>query len=87
MQSWRTLTSRPLLDRQPWLTVWEEDVRLPDDTIIRGYLRSRARDYRHGFRLASRWHGATGPAVQTRPGQSQASICLLATWMGRLNHR
>jgi hypothetical protein len=28
-----------LLDAAPWLHVWAEDVRLPDDRIIDGYLR------------------------------------------------
>lgn len=51
MQPWDILASRPLLDRRPWLTVWEEDVRLPDGTEIRGYLRSRARDYSMVFAL------------------------------------
>ena len=45
MQPWQILASRPLLDRRPWLTVWEEDVRLPNGMVIDGYLRTRARDY------------------------------------------
>ena len=30
MQPWQVLASRPLLDRRPWLEVWEEDVQLPN---------------------------------------------------------
>lgn len=45
MQPWRTLASRPLLSREPWLTVWEERVQLPNGLIIPDYLRARARDY------------------------------------------
>lgn len=42
---WQILSIRPLLDRRPWLTLWEEDVRLPNGLTISGYLRARARDY------------------------------------------
>jgi ADP-ribose pyrophosphatase len=34
-----------LLDAAPWLHVWAEDVRLPDDRIIDGYLRLEMLDY------------------------------------------
>jgi ADP-ribose pyrophosphatase len=53
MHPWQTLASRPLLDRQPWLSVWEEDVRLPNGLTIRGYLRTRGRDYAMVFALLS----------------------------------
>ena len=42
---WRVLETRPLFDRRPWLTVWEEDVELPGGTQIKGYLREVGRDY------------------------------------------
>jgi len=45
MKPWTTLTSRLLLDRTPWLRVWEEDVLLPNGRRINGYLRAEARDY------------------------------------------
>ncbi len=51
MHPWQTLASRPLLDRQPWLSVWEEDVRLPNGLTIDGYLRARGRDYAMIFAL------------------------------------
>jgi ADP-ribose diphosphatase len=48
---WRVLGARPLLERRPWLTVWEEDVELPNGVTIRGYLRMLARDYAMVFAL------------------------------------
>jgi ADP-ribose pyrophosphatase len=45
MNPWKVLASRPLLDRSPWLTVREEDVRLPSGAEINGYIRSGTRDY------------------------------------------
>lgn len=51
MKPWTTLTSHLLLDRPPWLRVWEEDVLLPDGQRIGGYLRAEARDYAMVFAL------------------------------------
>jgi ADP-ribose pyrophosphatase len=34
-----------LLDAAPWLRVWAEDVRLPDDRLVRGYLRLEMLDF------------------------------------------
>ena len=51
MHPWKTLASRPLLDRQPWLTVWEEDVQLPNGLTIPSYLRACGRDYAMIFAL------------------------------------
>jgi ADP-ribose diphosphatase len=51
LMSWRVLGARPLLERRPWLTVWEEDVELPTGLTIRGYLRMIARDYAMVFAL------------------------------------
>ena len=42
---WRVLRTRPIFDRRPWLTVWEEDVELPGGAMISGYLREVGRDY------------------------------------------
>ena len=53
MQPWRTLASRPLLDRRPWLTVWEEDVQLPNGQQITGYIRTAARDFAMVFALGA----------------------------------
>jgi ADP-ribose pyrophosphatase len=48
---WRVLSSRPVFDRRPWLTVWEEDVELPSGLRIEGYLREVGRDYAMVFAL------------------------------------
>ncbi|MCX6029518.1 MAG: NUDIX hydrolase [Chloroflexi bacterium] len=61
MQPWQTLTSRPLLDRAPWLIVWEEDVRLANGLVIEGYTRSRGRDYSMVFAVQT---NGTGPLVR-----------------------
>jgi ADP-ribose pyrophosphatase len=45
MESWQVLSSRTLMDRPPWLTVWEQDVKLPNGQVIDGYLFTVARDY------------------------------------------
>ena len=79
MQPWDTLASRPLLDRRPWLTVWEEDVRLPDDTIIHGYLRCRARDYSMVFAVLA---DGTVPLVrQYKHGPGRPSYDLPAGYL------
>jgi 8-oxo-dGTP pyrophosphatase MutT (NUDIX family) len=51
MLPWKILEARPLLDRHPWLSAWEEDVQLPNGLIIQGYLRATARDYAMAFAL------------------------------------
>jgi 8-oxo-dGTP pyrophosphatase MutT (NUDIX family) len=79
MQVWETLASRPLLDRRPWLSVWEEDVRLPDGTMIHGYLRSRARDYAMVFALLA---DGTVPLVrQYKHGPGKPSYDLPAGYL------
>jgi 8-oxo-dGTP pyrophosphatase MutT (NUDIX family) len=79
VQPWETLASRPLLDRRPWLTVWEEDVRLPDGAIIHGYLRSRARDYAMIFALLA---DGTVPLVrQYKHGPGRPSYDLPAGYL------
>ena len=79
MQPWDTLASRPLLDRRPWLTVWEEDVRLPDGALIHGYLRSQARDYAMVFALLA---DGTVPLVrQYKHGTGRPSYDLPAGYL------
>ena len=51
LKPWKILASRGLLDRQPWLSVWEEDVRLPNGLAIEGYLRCATREYAMTFAL------------------------------------
>jgi 8-oxo-dGTP pyrophosphatase MutT (NUDIX family) len=79
VQPWNTLASRPLLDRRPWLTVWEEDVLLPDGAIVHGYLRSRARDYAMVFALMT---DGTVPLVrQYKHGPGRPSYDLPAGYL------
>ncbi len=44
-EPWKTVRSRLLLDRKPWLRIFAEDVQLPDGRIIRDYLRLETPDY------------------------------------------
>jgi ADP-ribose pyrophosphatase len=37
VKPWRILSRRILLERPPWLTVGEQDVELPDGTVLRGF--------------------------------------------------
>jgi 8-oxo-dGTP pyrophosphatase MutT (NUDIX family) len=39
------LTRRLLVDREPWLKVFEEDVLLPNGTVIQNYIREDSRAY------------------------------------------
>lgn len=48
---WQTLQRRLLLDRQPWLTVWEEEVLLPSGYRIEHYLLTETRPYAMVFAL------------------------------------
>jgi ADP-ribose pyrophosphatase len=77
MQPWQVLASRPLVDRQPWLTVWEEDVLLPNGEQITGYVRAQNRDYTMVFALledgtvplVSQYkHGIAGPSYDLPSG-------------------
>ncbi len=37
MKPWRILSRRVLLERPPWLTVGEQDVELPDGSVLKGF--------------------------------------------------
>lgn len=45
IKSWRTVSRRVLLERQPWFTVGEEDVALPDGKTIEGFNWIAMREY------------------------------------------
>lgn len=45
MEAWRTLASKLLLDRSPWLKVYSEDVQLPAGEVVEGYLRLKTPDF------------------------------------------
>jgi 8-oxo-dGTP pyrophosphatase MutT (NUDIX family) len=61
MAVWEALAARSLLERSPWLSVWEEDVRLPNGLVIQGYLRTCSREYAMTFALLA---DGTVPLVQ-----------------------
>jgi 8-oxo-dGTP pyrophosphatase MutT (NUDIX family) len=76
---WKTLAARPLIDRAPWLRVWEEDVLLPNGLGIAGYLRTRGRDYAMTFALTG---DGTVPLVrQYKHGLGDASYDLPAGYL------
>lgn len=79
MQPWRVLASRPLVERPPWLSVWEEDVELPDGQRIHGYLRARGRDYAMIFALLA---DGTAPLVhQYKHGTGGTALDLPAGYL------
>lgn len=45
MEHWKTLRRRTLLERPPRLTVFADDVQLPDGTVVRDYLRLETPDF------------------------------------------
>ena len=45
MKRWRTLASKLLLDRSPWLKVYSEDVQLPAGEVVEGYIRLKTPDF------------------------------------------
>ncbi len=53
LRPWRVLRERLLLDRSPWLRITEQDILLPDDSILSGYLLEQSRDYAMVFALIS----------------------------------
>jgi len=50
-ETWTVTNSRLLLDRAPWLRVWEQDVTLLNGNRIEGYLLTEGRDYAMVFAL------------------------------------
>ncbi len=79
MRPWQILADRPLIDRQPWLTVWEEDVELPNGHRIEGYLRARSREYAEIFALLE---NGTVPVVrQYKHGIGRESFSLPAGYL------
>ncbi len=76
---WQILAGRPLIDRRPWLTVWEEDVQLPNGHRIEGYLRARSREYAEIFALLE---DGTVPVVrQYKHGLGRESCSLPAGYL------
>jgi len=50
-ETWTVIESRLLLDRAPWLRVWEQNVILPNGSRIEGYMLTEGRDYAMVFAL------------------------------------
>ena len=51
MKPWQIIRSQVLIDRQPWLRLVEQDVRLSNGCVIEGYLLAQAREYAMTFAL------------------------------------
>jgi ADP-ribose pyrophosphatase len=45
VKPWKTLGSRLLLDRSPWLRVHADDIQLPDGRVVEDYLRLETPDF------------------------------------------
>ncbi len=45
LELWKTLRSRLLIDRSPWMRLLADDVSLPDGRVVNDYLRLEAPDY------------------------------------------
>jgi ADP-ribose pyrophosphatase len=77
MRPWQVLSSRVLVDRQPWLRLIEQDVRLSNGHIIEGYLLATSREYAMTFALTTEGrvplvrqykHGVNGPSYDLPAG-------------------
>ncbi len=78
-QAWEVLARRLVLDREPWLRVFEEDVLLPSGTIIRNYIRKDSREYAMCF---VRMQDGSVPMVQQyKHGIGQVSWDLPAGYL------
>jgi ADP-ribose pyrophosphatase len=75
---WRCFGA-PLLDRSPWLRVWEEDVLLPNGHRIDGYIRSTGRDYAVVFALMQ--DGSAPMVRQYKHGMGETSLDLPAGYL------
>ena len=45
LRHWKTLERRLLIDRLPWMRIFEDDVALPDGRTVQGYLRIETPGY------------------------------------------
>ena len=45
LRPWVTLKRREVVDRQPWVRLWAEDVQLPDGRIVEGFATLEMPDY------------------------------------------
>jgi ADP-ribose pyrophosphatase len=79
MDDWEILSRRPLVSRQPWLELWEEDVRLPGGVVIHGYLRSRSRDFAMVFAVLE--SGLVPMVSQYKHGTGEVMLDLPAGYL------
>jgi 8-oxo-dGTP pyrophosphatase MutT (NUDIX family) len=78
-EPWQVLASVTLIERPPWLTVWEEHVALPGGHEIRDFLRCTGRDYAVVFALME---DGTVPMVQQyKHGIGRISVDLPAGYL------
>lgn len=45
LRRWKVIQRRRLVDCPPWLSVWSEDVQLPDGRLVEGFYSIEAPDY------------------------------------------
>ncbi len=45
LKPWETLERRLIIDRSPWMRLFEDDIRLPDGQVVEGYLRLETSGY------------------------------------------
>ncbi len=71
MKPWQVVRSRVLLNREPWLKLTEQEVRLPGGATISGYLLAETREYAMTFAVTDDGrvplvqqykHGLQGPS-------------------------
>ena len=79
LKAWRILASRGLLERPPWMSLWEEDVRLPGGLLIEGYLRCATREYAMTFALLA--DGTVPLVLQYKHGVGALSYDLPAGYL------
>jgi ADP-ribose pyrophosphatase len=45
LKPWTTIERRLLIDRSPWMQIYEDDISLPDGQVVHGYLRLETPGY------------------------------------------
>jgi ADP-ribose pyrophosphatase len=76
---WLVRATRPLVNRPPWLTVWEEHVALPNGMEIADYVRCIGRDYAVIFALTD--DGVAPMVSQYKHGMGAVSLDLPAGYL------
>ena len=79
MKPWQVIRSKVLLDRQPWLRLIEQDVRLSNSHVIEGYLLAQSRDYAMTFALTDQ--GRVPLVQQYKHGLGKLSYDLPAGYL------